>query len=229
MSTTDIYRHAFAILRQSARHAANRYSLRRSLLSLGPTGFPFERFIAELFKRKGYETLVDQVVKGRCVEHEIDIVAWNSEKLIMVEAKFHNEAQYKSDLKVALYVKARIDDLADASFSYGGRERALNEGWLVTNTKFTDKAISYGECAGVRLLGWNYPRTANLHELIQETGMVPITCLTTISEREKQTLLEAGVILCSDLREGKERLRSLGLPEETISEVTLESEPLCPT
>jgi len=63
--------------------------------------------------------LTDQKVRGKLVEHEIDVVAWNEEKLIMVEAKFHNQLGVKTDLKVILYVKERFDDLSAVTFDYG--------------------------------------------------------------------------------------------------------------
>lgn len=227
MTTGDIYRHAFSILHSKERKAAVRYSLRRSLLALGPTGFPFEKFIAEVYKRKGFSVLTDQTVQGKCVDHEVDVVMWNDAKLMMVEAKYHHELAYKSDVKVALYVKARFDDLYGGEFSYGGR-RKLDEGWLITNTKFTEKAIQYGECVGVRLLGWNYPKEGNLHDLIETTGLHPVTCLTTLSESQKRTLMEQGIVLCESVRTEKARMRSLGFDERLIEEAESESNALCP-
>src|SRR5581483_9188859 len=143
ITTHEIYKYAFGLLHKEEQPVAFQYSLRRAIMELGPSGFPFEEYVAEIFKHKGYQTKTDQIVKGFCVEHEIDVVAWNEEKLIMAEAKFHNELGTKSDLKVALYVKARFDDLRKMKFNYG-KERDLDEGWLVTNTKFTSTAIEYG-------------------------------------------------------------------------------------
>ncbi|MSU55846.1 MAG: ATPase [Candidatus Taylorbacteria bacterium] len=227
MTTDDIYRHAFSVLRAREKSAAVRYSLRRSLLALGPTGFPFEKLVGEIFKRKGFSVQIDQIVQGKCVDHEIDIVAWNADKLIMSEAKYHHELAYKSDLKVVLYVKARIDDLMASTFQYG-KERKLDEGWLITNTKFTEKAVRYAECSGMRLLGWNYPKTGNLHDFIEQTGVHPITCLTTLSDSQKQTLMEQGIVLCESVRDNKDRLRALGFPDHLIGEVEAESNAICP-
>lgn len=227
MTTDEIYRHAFSILHSKERVTAVRYSLRRSLLALGPTGFPFEKFIAEVYKRKGFSVLTDQTVQGKCIDHEMDVVMWNSEKLMMVEAKYHHELAYKCDVKVVLYVKARFDDLYNAEFSYGSRKK-LDEGWLITNTKFTEKAVQYAECSGVRLLGWNYPAKGNLHHLIEETGLHPVTCLTTLSEGQKRTLMEQGIVLCESIRSEKAKLRSLGFDERLIEETESESNLLCP-
>ncbi len=174
MSTGDIYKYAFDILHKIEKQVARRYSIRRIVMSLGPSGFPFEKFVARLLEAKGYETVTDQIVLGSCVSHEIDVVAWNKEKLIMCEAKYHNELGTKSDLKVALYVKARFDDIREAGtvFNYGGKKRVLDEGWLITNTKFSSTAIHYGECKNLTMIGWNYPETGNLQDMIEETGIL---------------------------------------------------------
>lgn len=227
MSTRAIYRHAFELLHKFETPVAARYSLKRAIADLGPSGFPFEKFVAEIFKAKGYETLTDQIVNGQCVEHEMDVVAWNENKLIMAEAKFHNELGLKSDLKVALYVKARFDDLKNKEFVYGSK-RHLDDGLLITNTNFTVKAIQYSECAGVRLIGWNYPRVGNLHDMIEDASLHPITCLTTLSNTEKKNLMEKGVVLCKNIRDNDEPLIAVGLKPETIENAKRESAFLCP-
>ncbi|MBX4189454.1 restriction endonuclease [Candidatus Parcubacteria bacterium] len=169
MSTHDIYSHAFSTLHHLHAPVAKRYSVRRAIMNLGPTGFLFEDLVAAILKDKGFETMTRQTVLGGCVPHEVDVVAWNEKKLMMVEAKFHNELGTKSDLKVALYVKARVDDLKDNVFSYGGKERKVTDGWLVTNTKFSSTAIHYGVCQNLVMIGWNYPEKGNLQDLIEES------------------------------------------------------------
>ena len=152
MPTSEIYARAFKLLRAHSMPVAVRYSIRRALSELGPDGFPFEKYVARIFQSWGYETVVDQMLLGACVAHEVDVVAWNKDKLLMVEAKFHNELAMKSDLKVALYIKARFDDLRGNMFDYGGITRNLDEGWLITNTKFTDQAIHYNQFKCLKLL-----------------------------------------------------------------------------
>ncbi|HAD97890.1 MAG TPA: ATPase, partial [Cryomorphaceae bacterium] len=75
ISTKEIYKKAFALLRKKERPAAARYNLKKALLQLGPTGFPFELYVAELLKAKGYETRTGQIVQGNCVQHEVDVIA----------------------------------------------------------------------------------------------------------------------------------------------------------
>jgi hypothetical protein len=221
-STQSIYRHAFALLRKHARPAAARYSMKRAVLQLGPSGFPFEKFLAEIFTALGYRTKTGVILRGKCVEHEIDVVAEGNGKRIGVEAKFHNNLGLKSDVKVSLYVKARFDDLRESA-----RREKFDEVWLVTNTKFTSQATAYGKCVGLTLVSWDYPRRGNLNDLIEEAGVHPITCLTTLGNREKLTLLSQNIVLCRDIMRGRATLVSLGLSETKIAQVLAEAHSLC--
>lgn len=221
-STKSIYRHAFAHLKKSVRPAAARYSMKRAVLALGPSGFPFEKFIAEIFTALGYRAKTGVVLAGKCVEHEVDVIAEGSERRIGVEAKFHNDLGLKSDVKVALYVKARFDDLAAA-----GKPQYFDERWLVTNTKFTEQATLYGRCAGISLVSWEYPKQRNLNHLIEEAGVHPVTCLTTLSRKEKDTLLSRSIVLCRDIMRDRNTLASAGLSGTKIDGVIAEARALC--
>lgn len=227
MTTNDIYRHAFDLLRNSAHHVAARYSMKRAIAELGPSGFPFEKFISEIYKAKGYEAATGQIVAGSCVEHEVDVVAWKDRELVMVEAKFHNEPGLKSDLKVALYVKARYDDLKDNTYDYGGKKHRISKFYLFTNTKFTDHAVRYAECRGLSLVGWNHPTKGNLEDLVTETKLHPLTSLVSLSQTEKKTLLDNGLILCKHVSEREKDLHSYGIEKSKIPTVLEEIANLC--
>lgn len=221
MSTSEIYSHAFSLLRASERPVARRYSLRRAVMDLGPSGFPFEDFVAEVLKSKGFDTVTRQTVLGGCVPHEVDVVAWNQKKLIMCEAKFHNQLGIKSDVKIALYVKARFDDLKENVFNYGGKDRAMNEGWLITNTKFSSTAIHYGECKNLIMVGWNYPEKGNLQDMIEEANLHPLTCLTSLSDTHKKILLSNRIVLCTQIKNTPDLLKQINLSDDII-EIVLE-------
>lgn len=208
-TTSEIYKHAFTLLHNKTKPVARRYSLRRAVMDLGPTGFPFEDFVAEVLKAKGFETATRQVVLGGCVSHEVDVVAWNDKKLIMCEAKFHNQLGIKSDVKIALYVKARFDDLKENVFNYGGKDRPLDEGWLITNTKFSSTAIHYGECKNLIMIGWNYPEEGSLQDMIEESMVHPITCLNILSVEDKAKLLAERVVLCKDIKNNPDIIKKI--------------------
>ncbi len=217
MSTKEIYRHAFELLSRKQKKAAAKYSLRKAIMELGPTGFPFEQFVAQIFAAKGYQVTNDFIAKGECALHEIDVTAWNENKLIFVEAKFHNELGIKSDLKVALYVKARWDDLQNQEFEGFGHKRKMDEGWLLTNTKFSSAAIEYGKCRNMKMVGWNYPNKSNLQDLIADAGLHPITCLESITPSDERVLMQSGIVLCKQALENKDMLEQVGLNKEKIA------------
>ena len=185
-TTKEIYRQAFNLLKKNQRPAALRYSLKRAIAELGPSGFPFERFVGEIFKAQNFKVKIGEVVMGACVPHEVDVVAYNETELIMVEAKFHADFGIRSDLKVALYIKSRFDYLKNNTFKYDGQTRKLTKGMLITNTNFSTTAIQYGECAHLNMIGWNYPQNNNLHKMIESYNLMPVTILTTLNQAEKK-------------------------------------------
>ena len=225
ITTQEIYRRAFVRLREHRRPAAARYSLKRAILDFGPSGFPFEAYIAELFRAEGCEAKIDQMIKGACVEHEVDVVLKKDGTSTFVEAKFHNAAGFKTDLKTVLYVKARVDDIA-AEFKSRG-ERTTVRGLVVTNTKFTSRAAQYSSCAGLEILSWEQPRGLNLHDRIERTGLYPVTALTTLARREKTSLLGNRVVLCRALPQETRALAAAGVSGKKADEVLAESGSLC--
>lgn len=224
-NTRNIYKRAFQILKKTSRGAAARYSKKRAILELGPSGFPFEDFVGEIFKAKGFVVQSGLQMHGACVEHEVDLVAFNDNKYIVGEIKFHNQLGMKSDLKVALYVQARVEDLQRARTQKG--ERKIDEGYLITNTKFSKAAIQYANCKGLKVLSWTYPRYGNLQDLIEETKVHPITCLTTLNRSEKIKLMENGVILCKTIPENKIALENIGISGNKLGSILREGEELC--
>ena len=227
MPTRMIYSQAFKLLRKKESRPAIRYSLRRSIADLGPTGFPFENFVGEIFKAKGFAVANDVIVNGKCIEHEIDVVAYDDDQLVMTEVKFHNQLMLKSDVKVALYIKARFDDLKGIEFMIGGKKRLMTQGLLITNTKFTENAIKFGSCSGVNMIGWNYPAKGNLHDLIEETGLHPLTCLATLSLTEKKALFEKGFVTCKSLKEKSDIFKEIQIPENRINKILEEIDEVC--
>jgi hypothetical protein len=227
LTTQNVYRQAFSILKKKHKPAAIRYSLKKAVAQLGPTGFPFEKFVAEILKANGYETITDQIVKGKCVEHEVDVIAWKEKELIMVEAKFHTDFNLKSDLKIVLYVKARYDDIFGLEYNYGGEKRKLTEGWIITNTKFSNTAIQFGQCQpALKFIGWNYPYNNNLHDMIERQELIPLTALTSISTIEKNMFISRGIILSKTLLD-EGVLKGFNFNDKKIKAIQDEVQALC--
>lgn len=227
MKTAQIYKHAYSILKKKKYPAAVRYSLRKAVMELGPSGFPFEKYVAEVMKRKGYKAETGVILPGFCVAHEVDILMEKGDRHIFAECKFHNQQGIKTDVKVALYVYARFLDLQKGHKVQGGEKPLVHEGWLITNTKLSLDAIQYANCAGLNVIGWDYPEQGNLQDLILETGVHPLTFLNTLSMSEKKNLLEQGIVMCRDITIGKELLKAVGLPDERIDKVVAEANKVC--
>src|SRR3989344_6528129 len=88
--TSEVYKHITEFLEKQPKKFKDKYGLKQAIMDLGPTGYPFEDYVAEILKIKGYKTTLRQILQGKCVSHEIDVIASkaNTEKL-MIEAKFH--------------------------------------------------------------------------------------------------------------------------------------------
>lgn len=224
--TQEIYRQAFTLLRQSKLPAAARYSLRRALFGLGPTGFPFEQYLSRLFEHDGYTVQTGIMIAGKCAEHEIDVAAYKSDHTFVAEAKFHARPGIKSDLQVAMYSYARLLDLKDARIC-AEDQCGIKEFWLITNTKFTSAAERYAQCVGINLLSWDYPRSNNLHNRIEKAKLYPVTVLQSITPSQIEMLIARGVIVCQDLVDRPHTLRHLHLTVRKQEALLAEVRDIC--
>lgn len=220
MPTSEIYQHIIEFLdKSSSPYTRSRYSLKQAIMALGPTGYPFEDYLARLLQKEGYQTTVRNIIQGKCVSHEIDIVATKEKEKIMVEAKFHNSVGVKTDVHVALYTWARYEDVAKK----GGFTKPM----LITNTKLTTDAVMYAQCMGMEILGWSYPEKRSLRELVEEYHLHPITSLVLLSQSQKQQLLTQNIVLCHELVDHPESLSQFGLGKEKEVKVLQEARFTC--
>lgn len=226
ITTKQIYEDAFEYLRTETTPAAARYSLRRALFGLGPTGFPFEDFLARIFQEEGYTVKTGVHIKGKCVKHELDLAAYTDDHAFVAEAKFHARPDIKSDLQVAMYSHARQLDLAQQKICTEDH-CGISDFMIITNTKFTSMARKYAACVGLELLSWNYPEGNNLHDRVTATNLYPVTVLQSLSRAQTQKLIEHNTIICSDIDKKPHLLRPLHLSEKKIEAVRSEIRQLC--
>lgn len=227
ISSNTIYKKAFALLKKQNRISASRYSLKRAIFDLGPTGYPFERLVGALLKEKGYKTQVSVVLNGECVTHEIDVLAEKNENVYVIECKFHSDAKNSSGVKIPLYINSRFLDIQKEWNTNSKRNTHLKQGWLVTNTRFSEDAINYGKCVGLHLLSWDYPVNNGLKANIDTHALYPITTLTTLSKKEKHLLIENDVILVKELLVASNKMKQIGLSEAKINRVINEVKKMC--
>lgn len=219
ISTKNIYRLAFKLLKKSSRSHAARYNLKNAIMQLGPSGFAFEKYIGEIFKHLGYDVKVGVILPGRCVNHEIDVLAKKSDHYAVIECKYHNLGGTVCNVKIPLYIHSRYKDIVEEWEQHPEKQGRSHEGWVVTNTRFTDDAIKYGNCIGLKLLGWNYPLKKSLKDLVDEFKLYPLTCLTTLTTHEKNLLLNEKIVLCQELMENNNYLSAFGIKPPRIEAI----------
>jgi hypothetical protein len=228
ISTKKIYNQAFQFLKsKSLRPVGARYKLKQAILELGPSGFPFEKYIGQILKHKGYDVKVGVIVQGHCVKHEVDVIAENDERIIFIECKFHKNNSYRCDVKIPLYINSRFLDIEKNSKKQERYSEKKHEGWVVTNTKFTTDAIQYGNCSGLNLLAWDYPEKGGIRKLVDDSGLYPLTVLTTLNTKDKQLLLDKKIVLCQEILENPHLLTEIGLLTNKIKEIIDECNKLC--
>jgi hypothetical protein len=227
ISTKEIYNRAFALLKKNKSHLASKYKLKKAIYELGPTGFPFERFVSAVLKYSGYTCKVGKVLQGKCVSHEIDVIANKNNETTIIECKFHSEQGLKCNVKIPLYINSRYQDVKTHWNANPKKGTPLTKGWLVTNTRFTEDALQYGNCCGLYLLSWDYPKNNGLKDRIDRLGLYPITVSTLLTNREKQFLLSREVVLCRELIHDKFFLDHLGISEIRKEKILNEISHLC--
>jgi len=220
-STKIILERTLALLKKKPEVAA-RYDLKRAIMTLGPHGFLFEEYISQILQHYGYKTKTDQILKGKDVTHEIDVVA-SKGKVSIIEAKYHNLPGTYTNTKVALYSYARFLDLQTNS------RNKIDESWIVTNTKCTNRARAYSIGVGQKIISWNYPKEGNLQELIESKGLYPITIYKSISDKIKERLFRAKIVLAKDLKKYSilELKRKTGLDEKILQKILDETQKIC--
>jgi len=198
MTTTDIYRKASKYLAQKNITVAARYNTKRGVANLGPAGFVFEQFVEIVLRELGYETTRNKFVRGVCVSHEVDILAWKNGEHVIVEAKYHNQPNTKTHIDQVMYADARLMDI-ERAHEKRGEQGVRHTIWVFTNTKFTSKAIRYAKCRGVRLTGWNYPGKESLEVLVNKFLLHPVTVLPSVDHYSLEQLAKANMMLARDI------------------------------
>ncbi len=218
--TSEIYKHIEEFFtKENDVYSKTKYSLKRAIMELGPTGFPFESYVSEILKVLGFQVEVGTYLIGKCVKHEVDVIAKNQNEKIMVECKFHNKSGIKSDLHVSLYTKARFEDLK--------QKHNFSKAMLVTNTKISLDALSYANCEGVKVLSWSYPEGESLRDLIEKYKLYPITQLSFLSFSQKQELLNQKIVLMKQICSDPSVLTKITIPANKRDEIIREAGAVC--
>lgn len=225
--TIKIYQLVYSILkRKKSFRAAGRYRLKKAIFDLGPSGYPFEIFVGRLFESFGFSVQVGQFIQGKCVQHEVDVVASRPGEKVIIETKFRVDFKGKTTVQVPLYINSRFNDIR-ARWNEDDKYKDLNiRGYVVTNARFTADAIKYAECVGLGLISWDYPEGGSLKHFIDQSGLHPLTSLHKLRKTDQKFLLQEGLVLCRELINNQDILRKHGIAEARISQILEEAEML---
>jgi len=215
-STQDLYKYAYDYLYKTDRVLASRYNLKNALRLLGPAGFPFEQYIAQLFRAQGYTAVTNQVLKGMCITHEVDVIITRDSISELIECKFHALPHEKINIKTPLYIQARFADII------ARKSPVFNAMWLVTNSQLSISSKHYARCVNLKLLGWGYPKNNGIERIIDHYGLYPVTTLSSLTPEQKLLLIEHKILLCTDLVNNSWILVQAGLTLEQQKQVIAE-------
>jgi hypothetical protein len=227
ITTKQIYKLAFGLLKKESNSHAAQYNLRAAIQMLGPAGFYFEKYVARLFTMEGYKTITNMTLEGKCVSHEIDVALKKDDVISIIECKFHASRDVVTDVKIPLYILSRFNDLKDRKQTIFTNTDKISSCWIVTNNRFSSDAIAFGICSQLNMLSWDYPKKGNLRYKIDANKLYPVTCLTTLTLAEKDKLLVMDIILAIELINNIQSLERVGLSPNRIKNVLKEVTELC--
>lgn len=226
VTTHKIYSRAFKLFKQISTSGALLYNLKKAIIDMGPSGFPFEHYIGEIFRRQGYIVEVGKVVQGLCITHEMDVIASRDQEQILAECKFSVKQGSSVSIQVPLYVHSRVNDIVEKYRQDKHYQDTSFSVWIVSNGRFSPDSIAYSKCKGIKLMGWDYPRNHALKDIIEREKMFPITILSNLSKNEKKDLMASGVVTCAQLLDQAAKLEKLGMSRKRQNAVVIELEAL---
>ncbi|HKZ45748.1 MAG TPA: restriction endonuclease, partial [archaeon] len=143
MTTKEILNLIFRYLKEYRPEIGHEIDLKEAISLLRPKP-DFEVFVQIMLKEIGYEVTSNRILRGKCVDHEIDGVAKKDGKTFLVEVKHHMNHHTYSGIDVCLISQASAEDLVEG-FHSGKTEIKFDKVMIVCNTKFSDQARQYAE------------------------------------------------------------------------------------
>ncbi len=216
METRKILRLIYRMMSEYKPGFKNLICLRESLSLLDPKP-DFEWFIQTLLGEHGYDVTKNRIIRGRCVDHEVDAVAKRNGVRYIVEVKHHFNFHTYTGLDESRIAWAILEDVKEG-FELGLNSLKIDKAMLVCNTKFSEHAKRYGKCKDIYQIGWSWPPERGLQRLIEEKKLYPITCLKGLKANVRKRLGNSGIILLKQLVEKstEELRRATKIPKQTL-------------
>jgi hypothetical protein len=219
IDTKKILQMIFRKVRKHQPSLKHQIDLRKALSLLNPVP-DFELFVQTLLSEHGYTVIPNQIVRGRCVEHEIDAIAKKDGVTLIVEVKHHFSYHTPTSLDVGRISRAVFEDVTEG-FKLGLNNLKVDKAMIVCNTKLSEHAKRYAECRGIYHIGWSSPTNHDLQTMIEERQLYPITNLRRLNRVSRKRLVSNGIILLKQLTEKnpKELRRQTGIPQKDLESI----------
>jgi len=216
IETEEILKKIFRLLRRYRPVMRHLTDLRKSLSLMNPKP-EFECYVQLVLRENGYEVTPSQLIRGRCVEHEVDAIARKDDLTYFVEVKHHYNYHTPTGLDESRIARAVLEDVTEG-YELELNNLRIDRAMIVCNTKYSDHAKRYGECRGILQIGWSSPPYHGLQEMIEENRLHPITCLKDLTKETREKLTSAGIVLIRQLVEEdpQEITRRTGMPYESL-------------
>jgi hypothetical protein len=225
ITTAKILQLIFSFMRKHEPNIRNLFDLRKGL-SLMSSKPEFEKFVQVLLSRNGFEVSPNQILKGKCVEHEVDAIARKNGVTYFVEAKHHSSYHASTGLDESRIARAVLEDVNEG-FILGKTNLKIDEAMIVTNTRYSEHAMQYGKCRNILQIGWSSPMNLSLQNMIEEKNLYPLSCLRDLREEVRMKLVNFGIVLIQQMNEedpAKLAIRT-GLPQEILAKIKEKTEP----
>jgi hypothetical protein len=219
ISTQMIHRMIIRFLRKYKPEVSNLFDLRKGISLMSPKP-EFELFIQTLLMHNGFEVRPNQILSGKCVEHEVDAVARKDGVTFFVEAKHHFSYHALTGLDESRIARAVLEDVTENEIPERNDWR-IDHAMIVTNTKYSDYALQYGRCRNILQIGWSSPVTLGLQNMIEENRLYPLSCLRSLPAEIRFKLVESGIVLIGQLlgENLQELAVKIGLRQDVLRDV----------
>lgn len=213
--TEKILQMVFNLLQTYKPTIRHLVDLRKGLSLMRPRP-DFEIFIQKLLGEHDYEVTSNQIIRGKCVEHEVDGIVRKDGITYLLEVKHHYNYHTPTGLDESRIARATLEDVKEG-FELKLNTLNANKSMIVCNTKYSGHAKQYGQCRNILQIGWSAPPHQGLQDLIEKKHLHPVTCLKGLTKEIKDKLISAEIVLMKQLATMKheELSRKTGLSKRS--------------
>jgi hypothetical protein len=217
--TSKVLQMIFRLLRKHKPTIRHFLDLRKGL-SLMSSKPEFEKFVQILLAHHGFEVSPNQIIRGKCVGHEVDAIARKDGVTYFVESKHHSNYHTPTGLDESRIARAVLEDVTEG-FVLGKSDLKIDRAMIVTNTRYSEHARRYGKCRNILQIGWSSPINLGLQNMIEEKELYPLSCLRGLKSENRMQLVNSGIVLMKQLVEEEPSKLAIetGIPREILKKI----------